>query len=188
MTERKQWERQEGETAKAFEAFCAYRDLPPSERSMLAAWVKYSGNSAEGRRKAPRNVEQWAIDNKWTDRVKAYDDYLDAQSRAEYEAERLKQRDNRQQVVRALQGMAAKVMQAKQHANMEPAELNALANAVAKVLNESRIEFDDLPTQRVDNRVTGSGEGGAIEVHHVNADILAAAYKRMQEENCDGNS
>jgi len=162
MTERKQWERQENETPKAFDAFCAYRDLPTAERSLQKAWSKYKERTGNKSGTMPGRFRDWSSANKWVDRVGAYDDYKDAQHREAYEVERLKQRDNRQQVVRALQGMTAKVMQTQQQVSMTPAELNALANAVSKVLNESRIEFDDLPTQRVKNELTGA-DGGAIK-------------------------
>ena len=51
------WDRQDGETPKAFAAFCLYRDLPAIDRSVLAAREGHQkdtkgtpkGHSANGR-------------------------------------------------------------------------------------------------------------------------------------------
>jgi len=47
---------------------------------------------------------------------------------------------------------------------LAPSEINALAAAAAKVLNESRAEFNDLPTQR--SELSGP-DGGALTVRVV---------------------
>ena len=67
------WERQEGESSKAFAAFCAFRDLGP-KRTILAAYVIYSGAQNGGKgSKAPGFIGKWARDNEWHDRVQAFD-------------------------------------------------------------------------------------------------------------------
>jgi len=56
------WERQEGESARAYEAFCLYRDLGP-ERS-LAKVGQALGKSVS-------LMERWSSEHEWVDRVKA---------------------------------------------------------------------------------------------------------------------
>jgi hypothetical protein len=70
------WERLPAESAKAFAAFCAYRDLGP-ERSLNAAY-------GEGR--APGHWSQWSSEYRWVERATAYDAYLDAERRKVREA------------------------------------------------------------------------------------------------------
>lgn len=141
------WEQRADESAKAYAAFCKYRALPTAERSIDAAWKKYKEGTESI---TPGYFRAWAAKNEWVARARAYDAYLDEQVRARFEADRLKQREQRQNVARALVGQLARTMQAYsgKDAVLAPSEINALAAAAAKVLNESRAEFNDLPTQR----------------------------------------
>lgn len=63
------WERQTGETQKAFAAFCIYRNQPKSGRSIKKA--------AQSLGKHHRTLEGWSAKYKWIERVKLYDDYMD---------------------------------------------------------------------------------------------------------------
>lgn len=62
------WERQTGETTKAFEAFVCYRDLGP-ERSIRTVARKLG--------RARSQVEKWARATAWVQRVEAYEVHLD---------------------------------------------------------------------------------------------------------------
>ena len=80
------WERQEGETAKAFAAFCAYRDLPPESRSIRAAGEASTGQKALRTRTGPRAATAWhvwAADYAWAARAAAWDAELDRRATAE---------------------------------------------------------------------------------------------------------
>jgi len=66
------WERQHGETSKAFYAFTIYRDLGP-RRSLSKACQKYDAQ------KSLRGLmSRWSMQWRWVERTSAYDDYLDA--------------------------------------------------------------------------------------------------------------
>ena len=74
------WERQPGETAKAFAAFCVYRDLPPERRSVRLAWETSTGRKAPRTSKGPRAGSvwyHWGEDNAWVFRAGAWDSELD---------------------------------------------------------------------------------------------------------------
>ena len=169
------WEQRADESAKAYAAFCKYRALPAAERSIDAAWKKYKEGTESI---TPGYFRAWAAKNEWVARARAYDAYLDEQVRVRFEADRLKQREQRQNVVRALVGQLARTMQAYsgKDAVLAPSEINALAAAAAKVLNESRAEFNDLPTQR--QEVTGKdGAPVKTEVHVIYSDLPPLAVE-----------
>lgn len=72
------WECQAGESAKAFAAFCVYRDLPPDMRSCSSAWEAFSGQKAHrtSRSKGPRAPRVWAgwsAQYGWVARAAAWD-------------------------------------------------------------------------------------------------------------------
>lgn len=168
MNAKAAWERRAGETAKQYAAFCEYRVIPAADRSIDAAWKKYKVGTTSI---TPGYFRHWAADNEWVARALAYDMHIEEQARAAYEAERLKQRDTRQKVVQALNGLLGRVMAVQAQEGLTPQELNALAMAASRVLNESRVEFDDLPTQRVKSEVSGP-EGAPMRVQVVYATKL----------------
>ncbi len=76
------WEQQPGESAKAFEAFAAYRDMG-ADRSIRKVAQKVG--------KSATQMGKWSKAHQWTDRVRAYDKHLDhvAQAQAEREVQRM---------------------------------------------------------------------------------------------------
>ena len=66
------WDRQPGETPKAFAAFCIYRDLPAIDRSVAAAW---------GRKKGGKYWERWCTDHNWLERAAEHDSDLASRRR-----------------------------------------------------------------------------------------------------------
>lgn len=66
------WEKQPGETSKAYGGFCVYRDMGPVRRSVLGACKE-----AEG---APRSFTKWFKNLMWQERAQAWDEYLNKES------------------------------------------------------------------------------------------------------------
>lgn len=62
-----EWERQPGETNRAYAAFTEYLKMPPHERSLARV--------AEKLQKTPQHIENWSRRWGWVKRVGAYDDY-----------------------------------------------------------------------------------------------------------------
>ena len=72
------WDRQPGETPKAFAAFCLYRDLPAIDRSIVAAVAQHRKN---GGKASERNWETWASLYNWRERGVASDSDLASRRR-----------------------------------------------------------------------------------------------------------
>ena len=72
------WDRQPGETPRAFAAFCLYRDLPAVDRSIVAAVAQHRQN---GGKASVRNWETWSSLYNWSDRSLAGDSDLASRRR-----------------------------------------------------------------------------------------------------------
>ena len=72
------WDRQPGETPKAFAAFLLYRDLPAIDRSIVAAVAQHRKN---GGKASVRNWETWASLYNWRERGLASDSDLASRRR-----------------------------------------------------------------------------------------------------------
>ena len=72
-------ERRPGESAKAFHAFCHYRDLPVFSRSIDAAWAEHVRECLKHQtstKQAPGNWKSWSAANDWPARAADHDDDL----------------------------------------------------------------------------------------------------------------
>jgi hypothetical protein len=79
------WKRQQGETAKAYEAFRVYRDLGPVDRSQVKV--------GERGGKCRVQIERWSARYGWVERVRAYDAEIEARDAEEIEQARQKARE-----------------------------------------------------------------------------------------------
>lgn len=89
------WKRQDCDTNKSFQAFCIYRNLGKDrtlEEVTKQFYYNVKGGSEVGALKSFKSklnqVRKWSAENKWVERVGAYDDYLDEQCRRDIETER----------------------------------------------------------------------------------------------------
>lgn len=77
--ELKPYERQPGETEKAWRAFVAFRDAGP-DREKLAVYRQLYGRNAAAR--CPGWFSKWAKDYRWDERAAAWDNEVDRHRRA----------------------------------------------------------------------------------------------------------
>lgn len=79
MTDVITWDRLEKETARAYRAFCVYRDMG-AERSLSKVRDKLGKKSGYD-----RQLQEWSSQHRWVDRARAYDDHMEVLLRAEQE-------------------------------------------------------------------------------------------------------
>ena len=143
MSDGNLWERQPGETAKAYAAFLLYRDLPPVDRSIVAAVAqhRYLGGKA-----SVRNWETWASRYNWRERGLASDSDLASRRRERMAKEMERAQDDMFTLARAA---LAKVAERIKGMNPEdlaagqiPAALRTLFELELKALGyEDRVEL-----------------------------------------------
>lgn len=130
MRERpKLWEQQPGESSRAFEAFCAYRDLG-EQRSLAKA--------ADKLQKSRSMVEDWSRINGWTTRVAAYNTHQDRQHRKARRAEIMKMAERHAQIAALFQAKVIQGIQKLDANALQPADLIRFFEVSARVERESR--------------------------------------------------
>jgi len=102
------WEQQQGESSRAFGAFCAYRDLGP-RRSLRAAAAAFYGRTSAA---AERQVDKWPHAFHWVERANAWDRHLDAEARKAQEEARREMVERHVREARALQAKALERLRA----------------------------------------------------------------------------
>jgi hypothetical protein len=69
------WDRLSNESGRAYEAFKVYMHLPPAERTVTAAWRRWTENP-EAVRPSPF-FEGWAREYAWPERARTHDHHLE---------------------------------------------------------------------------------------------------------------
>lgn len=126
----KEWERVPGETQKAFEAFCIYRDMGAS-RSLQKV--------ADRLGKCSRLIKKWSSQDGWVKRTTAYDDYMDRKARGVVES---KLEDINSEHLNMIRGARESVMVPLQ------ALLKRIDNASEKG-GDPFSDFDDKPLDKL---------------------------------------
>ena len=118
MSDRKPWERQPGETAKAYDAFLHYRDLPAIDRSVEAA----REGQYKDRKGTVRQWSGWSTRNGWVNRAAEHDSDLASRRRERMAKELDRSKDDavtlaraaRAKVAERIEGMDFKELEARQ--------------------------------------------------------------------------
>lgn len=138
------WDYQESDTSKSWEAFQFYRDTGRS-RSMLDVSLKHAKNLP--------TLKKWSVKHDWVERANAYDLYQDEIRRIADEQEREQERAQRREIVRfatqLVKEQGDRLGKLPKH-DRKPAEVKAFLNIMQPALDQSRQEYNDLPTKRVE--------------------------------------
>lgn len=153
MTDREPWTRQKGESHKAYQAFCLYRDFGPTRSSRKVA---------ETLSKSETLIRGWCSKWGWVDRAAEYDAHLDQIAVQEEEEARRKASKERREIIAALKGLSRGELNKMLKAFREEKDVIKTTSDILRVLDfvfkEERIEFKEDVT-----RIEHSGsDGGPI--------------------------
>ena len=164
MSDGNLWERQSGETAKAYAAFLLYRDLPAIDRSVPAARERHQRDT----KGTLRQWKGWSMRNGWVNRAAEHDSDLASRRREHTAKEMERAQDDAVVLIRAalakvaerIQGMDAEELAAGQI----PAALRTLIELEFKVLGyEDRVALTGKDGGPVKTELTGK-DGGPVKV------------------------
>lgn len=161
------WDKQPGESQKAYAWFCRYRDYGV-DRSIAKVLQKYIGKASSA------VLSRWSVKYDWVKRAETYDEYLEKERRKEYEAHNLEMGKRHIQQARALQEKAMIRIQQLDPAEMTPTELLRFLDLGMKIEKDSLPTSDDLASVKVDRDV--------IISHRLSGDLLARADRLLQRK------
>jgi hypothetical protein len=141
--EKHDWDRQPGESSKAYAHFCLYRDM--SVNRSLRQMEKLDGCTSQ-----LRQLMRWSSKWRWVERCQLYDDYNERQLRVQQEKERREMHKRHAKIamlgqnilIKGMEELLAKVQNGQQ--NLAPTELARLMDVSVKIERLARGESTDI--------------------------------------------
>lgn len=172
------WDQQENETARAYEAFCVYRNLGTA-RTLEKAWAIFAPEG-EKNLPMPSTFQGYSSRHQWVKRARAWDSHvLELEDEAlQAEAVKIKktERNNRLDMLKVLRAVSAKAAnKVMENDNMKIADIKNVASIVALYMEQSRIEMGE--------RLNLGAEKPAQVTTNINlelGDAVATAKERLQ--------
>lgn len=158
------WDRQPSETAQSYERFCAYRDMPPRERTLPRIATLFAVKDAA--------VKALSYRFRWVERAEKWDTFKDDQKR--------------QAELDAIRDMARRqAEQAKSFQSALVLPLRALTKKLTKDGQLSTADFEELGINELYNCVLSSARafGGVVSVERV----ARGEPTDIQEQNVSGS-
>ena len=138
------WEQRPGETARAFGAWAAYRDLGP-KRTLAAAARAYYGRTSGA---LERQLDKWSVAFGWVARARAWDAHLDAEARKAQEQARRQMAERHAAEAVALQEMALRRLKAMSPDELAPGDVLQFLVDAAKLERLARGEPETVSEER----------------------------------------
>lgn len=157
----KPWERQKGETEKAYEAFSVYRDMG-AERT-ISAVVKQLEKSRS-------LIDRWKDRWEWTERVRLYDNYLEKQARDKAVKDRKAMVDRQVKIAMQVQKKALEALEKLSVEAMTPKDIKEYIK-MATDLERLNRTFEESDKEKSDSTTSLADE------------ITAAYLKREGKDN-----
>ncbi len=124
------WERQPGESAKAFAAFCAYRDMNPHLRTQQRV--------ANEKNISLSSIATWSVTYDWMKRVEAWDDERDRQAMARYHEELDEMHRNHIRISKKVMDKVEEAIDNLEIEMVKPSDIPRLIEVAAKLERLSR--------------------------------------------------
>lgn len=198
QTSREVWDRQDDESPKAHAAFVQYRDLGV-ERSIDKTRIRLGKTAGYA-----RHLETWSSQYRWVERAAAWDTAEQKRKDIERAADERRvwkkaQADERDRRKALLNRMAALLGASfKDHITIDgegkstasapdPETLRSIAGAFKTYMEQSRQEFNDLPTQKVAPVDASDPEGETPYQPRVDdfTSVILAAKELLEQERRD---
>jgi hypothetical protein len=132
------WERQKGENAKRFEAFQKFRDMPNRSISQVARELS----------KSRQLIQRWAGEDKWHDRVAAWDDEQDRIARQAQIDEIKRMRKRHADLASAMLVKAAKALKNIPEEEINGMTLSKMVETASKLERISRGDVGEVVEER----------------------------------------
>ena len=157
----KPWERQKGESDKAYEAFVTYRDMG-TDRSIRAVAQKLG----KSRTQIGKRSSGW----EWTERVRAYDNELEKEARAQAVKDRKDMTSRHIKIAMQLQKKALEALTSLEVEAMTPKDIK---------------EFIKMATdlERLNRTLEEDSKGKGEATTSLADEIMAAYLKREGKDN-----
>lgn len=134
------WERQIGESARAFEAFQVYRDMGVN-RNIRAA--------AQQVGKSKTTIQKWSSNHKWVERVAAWDAEQDRITRQAQLDDIKKMRKRHADLASAMLVKAARALQRIPEDEIKAGDVSRMVDTAAKLERISRGDVETVVEERV---------------------------------------
>ena len=133
------WERQPGESAKAFEAFCIYRDMGVSRSARKVS---------EKLGKSRQLLSRWSAQYSWVDRVDAWDAEQDRLNRIQQQKEIAKMRKKHADLGAVMVGKAVLALSQLKLEEMSASDIARFAIEGTKIERISRGDVSEVIEER----------------------------------------
>lgn len=154
MSKCKLWERQDGESEKAFEAFVIYRDMG-LERTVSAVVKRLE--------KSRNLLDRWKDRWDWETRAAAYDNYLDREAQKAAIREYKKMNQRHIETAKLLQSKALESLQNVEQGSLSP---KYILDFLTKAIELERIAAKDLTLlNRASADTENNDDSAQTEIH-----------------------
>lgn len=133
------WERQEGETAKQYEAFAIYRDMGVDRSYPKVARVLS---------KSSQLMQRWCSANKWVERAEKWDREQDRLNRIQQQKDIAKMRKNHAAIASSMLVKASKALLKLKDDEIKAQDITRMVDVASKLERISRGDVGEVIEER----------------------------------------